>query len=91
VSAWDTEWVRDSYRDASFRVLNLPEDDHSRILTRADRVGDRALAQAVYHESVERGIFSVCEEYRERCPDAKAVWGPMKRRGSPRSLTGRRS
>jgi predicted AAA+ superfamily ATPase len=64
---------RDSYRDASFRVMNMGEDDLSRILTRAERIGDRALAQAVYHKSVERGIFSVSEEYRDKHPDAHTV------------------
>jgi hypothetical protein len=74
VSPSQKQAFRDSYRDASFRVLNLPEDDLSRILTRAERVGDRALESAVYHEAIERGVFSVCEEYREKHPDAKTAW-----------------
>jgi hypothetical protein len=65
---------KDSYRDASFRVLNLSEDDLSRIMARAVRVGDSALESACYHESIERGLFSVANDYRERHPDARDVW-----------------
>jgi hypothetical protein len=65
---------RDSYRDASFCCLNLPEADLDRILTRAMRTGDRALEHAGYHESIERGLFGVAGQYRERHPDAKAAW-----------------
>jgi hypothetical protein len=65
---------RASYRDASFRILDMPEDTLSRILTRAQRVGDTALETAVYHESIERGLFAIAEEYRSKHPDARDVW-----------------
>lgn len=70
----EIQQFRNSYRDASFTVLNLEEDTLSRVMTRAARVGDSALAQACYHEAIERGVFSVADEFRERHPDAKAAW-----------------
>jgi len=65
---------RNSYRDCTFKVLNLEEESLSRVMTRASRVGDGALEQACYHEAVERGLFSVAGEYRERHPDAAEAW-----------------
>ena len=70
----EMQQFRNSYRDASFKVLNLDEDTLGRVMTRASRVGDGALEQACYHEAVERGLFSVANEYRERHPDAAEVW-----------------
>jgi hypothetical protein len=65
---------RESYRDCAFKVPDLPEETLSRVMTRASRVGDSALEQAAYHESIERGLFSVAEEYRSKHPDAAEVW-----------------
>jgi hypothetical protein len=65
---------KESYRDAAFKVLDLAEDSLSRVMTRAVRVGDTALEQAAAHEAIERGLFSVANEYRERHPDATEVW-----------------
>jgi hypothetical protein len=62
------------YRDCTFKVLDMPEDTLSRVMSRASRVGDSALEQACYHEAIERGLFGVADEYRERHPDAKTTW-----------------
>jgi hypothetical protein len=65
---------RQAYRDAAFRTLDLQPEQLERIMARAQRTGDRALELAAYHESVDRGLFSIAEEYRERNPDAKTAW-----------------
>jgi hypothetical protein len=65
---------RSAYREASFRTLDLEPEQLERVLARARRTGDRALELACYHESVDRGLFSIAEEYRERNPDAKTAW-----------------
>jgi hypothetical protein len=70
----EIQQFRNSYRDCCFKVLNLDEESLSRVMTRAQRVGDSALEQSAYHEAIERGLFSVAGEYRERHPDARDVW-----------------
>lgn len=66
----DKETYRQSYRDAAFRVFNMEPEN----LDRAERIGDEQLAQAVYHEAVERGISGVAKRYREARPDAQQRW-----------------
>jgi hypothetical protein len=71
-STWrDKEMVRQSYRDAAFRVFGMDPHDLERMLDRAERTGDTQLACAVYHEALERGITSLTEPYMEHYPDAK--------------------
>jgi hypothetical protein len=65
---------RSAYRDATFRCLELEPAALERVMARAQRVGDRALQLGVYHEAIERGLFSIAEEYRDRNPDAKTAW-----------------
>ena len=45
-----------------------------RVFERAERVGDAQLAQAVYHEAVERGISSVADRYRQKREGAQQRW-----------------
>ena len=55
-STWrDKEMVRQSYRDAAFRVFGMDAHDLERMLDRTERTGDTQLACAVYHEALERG------------------------------------
>jgi hypothetical protein len=68
------EAFRSSYRDASFRCVDLQADALERLMTRAQRTEDRAMEQAIYHESIERGVFGVANQYREKHPEAKAAW-----------------
>jgi hypothetical protein len=70
----DREVYRQGYRDAAFRGWNMGASDLERVLSWAERVGDSQLAQAVYHEAVERGIDSVADSYRAVRPDAKKRW-----------------
>jgi hypothetical protein len=74
VTSGDREVFRQSYRDAAFRVFNMEPENLERVLERAGRVGDEQLAQAVYHEAVERGMVSLANRYREERPDAKRRW-----------------
>jgi hypothetical protein len=74
VSATQQEAYRSSYRAASFHCLNLPEADLERMMGRAEKIGDRILSQALYHEAVERGVFSVANQYREKHPKAREAW-----------------
>ncbi len=87
------ESFRLSYRDASFRCMDLATDALERMLTRAGRTGDRALAQAAYHEAVERGALSVAEQYREKHPEAREAWetysSARRAAGSNEALLGR--
>jgi small-conductance mechanosensitive channel len=68
------ERFRSEYRNATFHCLNLSAEDLDRMLARAQRTGDRALEQAVYHTAVEQGFFSVADAYRERYPEAREAW-----------------
>jgi hypothetical protein len=68
------ETFRASYRQATLQLLDASEEAVSRMMTRAFRTGDTVLAQAAYHESIERGLSEVGDEYRERYPDAREVW-----------------
>ncbi len=87
------ESFRLSYRDASFRCADLQADTLERFMTRAQRTGDRALEQAIYHESIERGLFGVAEEYRKKYPEAKQAWETYeqgrRQAGSNEALLGR--
>ncbi len=69
----DRESYRHGYRDAAFRVLDMDPERLERVLSRAERVGDGQLAQAIYHEAVERGL-SLANEYRQSRPDARKKW-----------------
>ena len=73
VAERDKETYRTSYRDAAFKVFGREPEDLERLLGRAERVGDDQLAQAIYHESVERGL-SLANEYRQSRPDARKKW-----------------
>jgi hypothetical protein len=68
------EAFRSAYRHSIFRCMDLPESTLDRIMARAQRTGDRALEQAYYHECVDRGLFGLANEYRERHPEAKQAW-----------------
>jgi hypothetical protein len=70
----DKEAYRTSYRDAAFRVFNMEPENLERVLERAERIGDEQLAQAVYHEAVERGISGVAKRYRDARPNAQQRW-----------------
>jgi hypothetical protein len=67
-----------SYRDASFRVLDrLDATDVAErpqvledLMERAHRTGDKVLELACYHEAVARGIWSVSNAYRAKNEDA---------------------
>jgi hypothetical protein len=74
VTSRDREAYRLSYRDAAFRVFNMEPENLERVLERAERIGDEQLAQAVYHETVERGMISLANRYREQRPDARRRW-----------------
>jgi hypothetical protein len=68
------EGFRTSYRQAALQLLGASEETVSRAMSRAFRTGDRALEQAAYHESIERGLSEVGDEYRERYPEAAEAW-----------------
>jgi hypothetical protein len=70
----DKEAFRQSYRDAAFRVFNMEPKNLERVLDRAERIGDEQLAQAVYHEALERGMASLANRYREDRLDAQQRW-----------------
>lgn len=74
VTETQKEAFRAGYRDASFRCADLQADALERLMGRAQRTGDRAMEQAIYHESIERGLFGVAEQYREKHPEAKQAW-----------------
>jgi hypothetical protein len=65
---------RASYRQAAFHLVDASEEAVSRLMTRAFRTGDTVLDQAAYHESIERGLSEVGDEYRERYPKAAEAW-----------------
>jgi hypothetical protein len=87
------EAFRSGYRDASFRCVDLTPDALERFMTRAQRTGDRAWEQAIYHESIERGVFGVANLYREKHPEAQAAWetysSARRAAGSNEALLGR--
>jgi len=87
------EAFRAGYRDASFRCADLEADTLERFLARAQRTGDRAWEQAIYHESIERGLFGVANLYREKHPEAQAAWETYeqgrRKAGSNEALLGR--
>jgi hypothetical protein len=68
------ETFRMGYRQCALALLEASEETVSRMMTRALRTGDSALAQASYHESIERGLSEVGGEYRERYPSAAEAW-----------------
>jgi len=87
------EAFRTSYRDASFRCADLEGDTLERFLVRAQRTGDRDMEQAIYHESIERGLFGVADLYREKHPEARGAWETYEQgrrsAGSNEALLGR--
>lgn len=74
LTATQKEAFRASYRDSTLHCLNLPEADLERMMRRAQLTGDRALEQACYAESVDRGLFGVANAYRDRHPEAREAW-----------------
>ena len=70
----DKEAYLQSYRDAAFRVLDREPAYLERVLERAKHIGDERLAQAVYHEAVERGLFDLADRYRAGRPKAQQRW-----------------
>jgi hypothetical protein len=68
------EGFRTSYRQATLGLLGASEEIVARALARAHRTGDRALEQAAYHESIERGLSEVGDENRGRYPNAAEAW-----------------
>jgi hypothetical protein len=70
----DRERYRSSYRQAALSLLGADEETVSRAMSRAFRTGDAVLAQACYHESIERGLSEVGDEYRQRHPKAAEAW-----------------
>jgi len=74
ISGVDKERIRQSYRDASFRISGMKPEELERILERADRTGDRQLAKAVYHEATERGVRGVADAYLKDRTQERSRW-----------------
>ncbi len=74
VTGVDKERIRQSYRDASFRVSGMKPEELERILERAERTGDGHLAKAVYHEATERGIRHVADSYLKDRTQERSRW-----------------
>jgi hypothetical protein len=73
-TASQKEAFRTAYRQCTFALVGASEETVSRMMSRALRTGDSALAQASYHESIERGLSEVGSEYRGRYPGAAEAW-----------------
>ena len=65
---------RAAYRQAALQLFGASGETVSRAMSRAFRTGDSLLAQACYHESIERGLSEVGEEYRQRNPKSREAW-----------------
>lgn len=74
ISGVDKERIRQSYRDASFRISGMKPEELERILERAERTGDRQLAKAVYHEATERGVRGVADAYLKDRTQERSRW-----------------
>ncbi len=74
VTGVDKERIRQSYRDASFRISGMKPEELERILERAERTGDRQLAKAAYHEATERGIRHVADSYLKDRTEERKQW-----------------
>jgi predicted DNA-binding protein len=74
ISGVDKERIRQSYRDASFRISGMKPEELERILERAERTGDRQLAKAVYHEATERGVRHVADSYLATHSSERKQW-----------------
>ncbi len=74
VSGLDKERIRQSYRDASFRISGTKPEELERVLERAERTGDKQLAKAVYHEATERGIRHVADSYLKDRTEERKQW-----------------
>lgn len=70
----DAESIRQSYRDASFRVSGMKQDKLEQVLERAELTGDSILARAVYHEARTQGAFNVADRYLETRPKERKAW-----------------
>jgi hypothetical protein len=68
------EGFRGAYRQAALQLFGADEETISRAMSRAFRTGDAVLSLAAYHESIERGLSEVGDEYRERRPKAAEAW-----------------
>jgi len=74
ISGVDKERIRQSYRDASFRISGMKPEELERILERAERAGDWQLAKAVYHEATERGVRHVADSYLATHSSERKQW-----------------
>lgn len=70
----DKERIRQSYRDASFKVSGMKPEELERILERAERTQDKQLAKAVYHEATERGVRHVADSYLKDRTEERGRW-----------------
>lgn len=68
------EGYRGAYRQAALSLFGADEETISRAMSRAFRTGDAVLELACYHESIERGLSEVGDEYRERHSKAAEAW-----------------
>lgn len=74
VTGVDKERIRQSYRDASFRVSGMKPEELERILERAERTGDKQLSRAVYHVATERGVRGVADAYLKDRTQERSRW-----------------
>ena len=65
---------RASYRQAAMSLMGASDEVVSRAMSRGLRTGDTVLQQAAYHESIERGLNEVGDEYRSRYDRAAEAW-----------------
>ena len=72
VTPLEKEAARLSYRQATPATLDAPPE-RLELLDRAERVGDKILALAAYHEAVDRSL-GLADQYRQRHPDAAKKW-----------------
>lgn len=77
----EKETIRMSYRDAYDRAYYAGFDDPAEqqeelatLLERAERSGDRQLADAVYHVATERGVRKVADSYLSGRPEEAKRW-----------------
>jgi hypothetical protein len=70
----EKEAIRESYRSASFHVSGMEAEDLERVLSRAEKTGDKVLARAAYHEGTERGVTRVVDAYVRERPEEGRRW-----------------
>jgi hypothetical protein len=69
---------RGELRDASIRLFEVSDDTLQRAKDRGRRTQDPVLQQAAYFEAVDRGAFSIAEEYRTANDGARIAWDTYK-------------